>query len=73
MNAPVPQKKSGSVECWGDNVWEGTWKQVVVVLLERLRRRQTGRTEKNYAEISEDNLCPDLVSKQHLLSIRWKR
>ena len=73
MNDLKPHKKTGNVECSRDNVWEGTWKQVVVVLLETLCRRLGGRTEKNYAEISEDNLCPELVSKQHLLSTRQKR
>jgi len=74
MNVLESHIEAGSVECWRDNVWEGTWwKQVVVVLLETLCRHLAGRTEKDYVEISEDNLCPDLLSKQHLLSTRQKR
>lgn len=55
-NALERHKKAGSVECWRDNVWEGTSKQVVIVLLETLCRHLAGRTEKNYAEISKDNV-----------------
>jgi hypothetical protein len=72
MNALEPHKKAGGVECWRDNVWEGTWKQVVVVLLETLCRRMAGRNEQNYVEISEDNLRPDLVSKKKKKTPKYK-
>jgi hypothetical protein len=48
MNAQVLHEMDGSVECWRDNVWEGTWKQLVVDLLETLCRRLAGRTENSY-------------------------